>query len=156
MRVHEFLDLVARETRSALPARLRAFQSHKRYTLIQLYYGRRTVHYEVWIRGNVHAIEIGLHCEADRATNTALLEVLDKHLFEIKDALGEGVEAEQWTTTWTRVHELMPYTHLDDATALTVAARLSAMIQLLQPLIQPQTAGRVRRSASAQRAALPR
>lgn len=156
MRVHEFLDLVARETRSALPARLRAFQTHKRYTLIQLYYGRRTVHYEVWIRGNVHAIEIGLHCEADRATNTALLEVLDKHLFEIKDALGEGVEAEQWTTTWTRVHELMPYTHLDDATARTVAARLSAMIQLLQPLIQSQTAGRVRRSTSTTRAALPR
>ena len=47
-------------------------------------------------------------------------ETLDAHLFEIKHALGEHVEAEQWTKSWTRVHELMPYDKLDDATAARV------------------------------------
>src|SRR5581483_4311171 len=107
MRVHEFLNLVAQETRAGLPRGLGGFRTWKRYTLVQLFYSRRSVHYEVWVRGKERMLEIGLHCEADRATNSALLEVFDAHLFEIKDALGERMEAEQWTSSWTRVHELM-------------------------------------------------
>ncbi len=137
MRVNEFLDLVAQETRAQLPARFRKFQTWKRYTLIQLYYTRRSIHYEVWVRGNeVHALEIGLHCEADAATNRALLEKLDAHLFEIKDALGDQIEAEQWTNTWTRVHELMPYEELDEATARACAIKMADMIEVIQPMIE--------------------
>ncbi len=136
MRVNEFLNLVAQETRAALPIRFRKFHAWKRYTLIQLFYARRSIHYEVWVRGgNVHALEIGLHCEADAATNRAVLEKLDAHLFEIKHALGDHIEAEQWTKSWTRVHELMPYQHLDDATARACAKKLARMIETLQPLV---------------------
>ncbi len=154
MRVHEFLDLVAHETRAALPPRFRSFRSHKRYTLIQLSYGRRTIHYELWIRGNVKTLEIGLHCEADRATNTALLQLLDRNLFEIKEALGEHVEAEQWTNTWTRVHELMPYERLDAATARAAAQRLAAMITVLQPIVEPGMRTRVLRALGKARASV--
>jgi hypothetical protein len=135
MRVHEFLDLVARETRAQLPPRLRRFRAWKRYTLVQLFYGRRAVHYEVWIRGNLRVLEIGLHCEADRATNSDLLNLFDARLFEIKEALGENIEAEQWTSTWTRIHELMPYTKLDEATASACARRLAQVISVLQPIL---------------------
>jgi hypothetical protein len=136
MRVHQFLDLVAQETRGQLPPRLRKFRTWKRYTLIQLFYTRRSVHYEVWIRGKEKMLEIGLHCEADRATNSALLAVADAHLFEIKDMLGDHVEAEQWTTTWTRVHELMPYVKLDEKTAAAVGKRLAEMIGVLEPMME--------------------
>lgn len=135
MRVHEFLNLVAQETRAGLPRGLGGFRTWKRYTLVQLFYSRRSVHYEVWVRGKERMLEIGLHCEADRATNSALLEVFDAHLFEIKDALGERMEAEQWTSSWTRVHELMPYEKLDEATAHAAAKRLAAMICVLQPMV---------------------
>jgi hypothetical protein len=152
MRVHEFLDLVAQETRQALPPSLRRFRTWKRYTLIQLFYGRRGIHYEVWIRGPARALEIGLHCEADGATNTALLELFDANLFEIKDVLGRQVEAEQWTRSWTRVHELMPYDKLDPATAHECARRLAAMISLLQALLE-RNAVRPDARAGARRAA---
>ena len=133
--MHEFLNLVAQETRAGLPRGLGGFRTWKRYTLVQLFYARRSVHYEVWVRGKERMLEIGLHCEADRATNSALLEVFDAHLFEIKDALGERMEAEQWTSSWTRVHELMPYEKLDEATARAAGKRLAAMICVLQPMV---------------------
>lgn len=152
MRVNDFLNLVAKYTRAELPAQFGRFQTWKRYTLIQVYFTKRSVHYEVWVRGgNVHSLEIGLHCEADAATNRAILETCDAHLFEIKDALGDQIEAEQWTNTWTRVHELVPYDKLDEATAQQAAKRLAKMITVIQPLIAPgigtrtlQTLGKVR------------
>lgn len=135
MHVHEFLNLVAQEARAELPPRLGAFRTWKRYTLIQLFYKQRKVHYEVWVRGKERMLEIGLHCEADNATNTALLSLLDAHIFEIKDALGDQIEAEQWTRTWTRVHQLMPYEKLDRPTARTVGKRLAAMINVIEPML---------------------
>lgn len=155
MRVNDFLNLVAQETRSALPAPLRGFQTWKRYTLVQLYYRNRRIHYEVWVRGgNVHALEIGLHCEADAATNTRLLALVDSHLFELKHALGEQIEAEQWTSSWTRLHELLPYEKLDATTAQAAAQRLAAMITVVQPIIEPGARDRIGRAAGRVRAAL--
>ncbi len=136
MRVNEFLDLVARETQKQLPARWRNFHAWKRYTLIQLFYARRAIHYEVWVRGgNLRALEIGLHCEADAATNTRCLQLFDAQLFEIKHALGSQLEAEQWTKSWTRVHELVPYKTLDENAARECATRLARMIQFFEPLL---------------------
>jgi hypothetical protein len=138
MRVNEFLNLVAQETRAALPAPLRSFRTWKRYTLIQLYYHQRKIHYEVWVRGgDAHALEIGLHCEADAATNSRLLALFDTHLFEIQDAVSARIEAEQWTKSWTRIHEVMPYQKLDETTARLAAERLAAMITVLQPIVEP-------------------
>lgn len=155
MRVNEFLNLVAQETRAALPSPLRSFRTWKRYTLIQLFYRQRKIHYEVWVRGgNVHALEIGLHCEADAATNTRLLATLYAHMFEIHDALGERVEAEQWTKSWTRLHELMPYEKLDAATAQHAAQRLAKMIQVVQPIIEPGAGTRILRAVGKARASI--
>ncbi|MBI4675057.1 MAG: hypothetical protein HY741_25740 [Chloroflexi bacterium] len=161
MRVNDFLDLVAHETHKQLPARWRTFRTWKRYTLIQFFYSRRAIHYEVWVRGgNIHALEIGLHCEADAATNRAILEKLDVCLFEIKDALGDRIEAEQWTKSWTRVHELMPYEKLDDATARACARRLAKMIAVLEPILRtersPQRSPDARTERSPQRSPDPR
>jgi hypothetical protein len=147
MRVNDFLELVAYETRKQLPPRWRNFHTWKRYTLIQLFYGRRSIHYEVWVRGgNIHALEIGLHCEADAATNARLLALFDARLFEIKHALGEQIEAEQWTKSWTRVHELVPYEKLDETTARQGAMRLAQMILLLEPMMAARPSGSPRRS----------
>jgi hypothetical protein len=153
MRVNEFLDLVARETRAGLPPRLHAFRTWKRWTLIQFFYARRSIHYEVWVRGKEKVLELGLHCEADRATNSALLAIFDSHLLEIKDTLGGGIEAEQWTTSWTRVHELMPYAKLDPVTAQACGARLAEMIGVLQPILERD--GKSRTTGRRTKAAIP-
>jgi hypothetical protein len=138
MRVNEFLHLVAETTHSQLPARWRGFHTRTRFTLIQLYFAKRTLHYEVWVRGKERLIEIGLHFESDRATNAALLDYFREagRLFEIKAALGDEVEVEQWTASWTRVHELMPYQKLDEATGRAAAERLAKMVKTLQPMLE--------------------
>jgi hypothetical protein len=149
MRVNDFLNLVAHETHNQLPARWRNFRTWKRYTLIQIFYGRRSIHYEVWVRGgNVHALEIGLHCEADASTNSRLLNLFDARLFEIKDALGDHIEAEQWTKSWTRVHELVPYEKLDEATARQCGVRLAQMIQVLEPMMEQTPPNIIQRALS--------
>ncbi len=151
MRVNEFLHLVAESARSPLPARLRSFRTRTRFTLIQLYYSKRTIHYEIWVRGKERLIEIGLHFESDRATNAALLDYFRQapRVFEIKDTLGEGVEAEEWTTSWTRVHQVMPYQKLDAPTAQEAAKRLGAMIETLQPMLERAALGEEPRAGRA-------
>ena len=138
MRVNQFLRLVVERTRQQLPARRRDFDIRARFTLVQLFYARRTVHYEVWVRGQNRVIEIGLHFESDRVTNAGLLAYFREapRAFEIKDTLGAEVEAEQWTESWARVHELLPYTQLDAATAEQVANHLAQMIATLQPMLE--------------------
>lgn len=135
MRVNEFLHLVAEDARSLLPAKRRGFQARTRFTLIQLYYSRRTIHYEVWVRGKERLLEIGLHFEADKATNARLLDYFSARAFEIKDTLGDQVDIEQWTSTWTRIHLLTPYQRLDPETAAAAAKRLAEMIETLQPML---------------------
>ncbi len=148
MRVNEFLHLTAETTRSHLPARRRNFQTRTFYTFIQLYYTKRGIHYEVQVRGQARQIEVGLHFEADRETNSALLRYFSDHIFEVKDTLGTQVEAEQWTASWTRIHELMPYSTLDEATAFAVAERLAQMIETLQPMLEHTLSEKATRPAN--------
>lgn len=136
VRVNVFLDGVVASTRARLPPRWRRFRTRKRYTLVQLYFARRTIHYEVWIRGKERLLEVGLHCESDRETNAALLAHLSSCLFEIKEALGDQVEVEQWTSSWTRAHQLVPYEKLDDATIDVISQRLARMIEVLEPMLE--------------------
>ncbi len=138
MRVNEFLRLVAETTRSQLPPPLRRFHGRSRFTLIQLFYDKRTVHYEVWVRGKDRFLEIGLHFESTRETNAELLDYFrdPARAFEIKAELGDQVDFEEWTASWTRIHQLMPYEHLDTETAHAVAERLAKMIVTLQPMLE--------------------
>ncbi len=138
MRVNEFLRLVAVTTRAQLPARQRRFQTQMRFTFIQLFYDKRALHYEVWVRGKERLLEIGLHFESNRETNAKLLDYFREwgRSFEIKAELGDQVEAEQWTTSWTRVHQLVPYQQLDEDTARATGERLAKMIEVLQPMLE--------------------
>lgn len=135
MRVHDFLRAVVQETRLQLPRRWRGFDGRSRFTLIQLFFEKRSVHYEVWIRGGVNLIEVGLHCEADRETNARLLDYFRAREFEIHTQLGPRVECEQWTQSWTRVHQVVPYKSLDGPLVKQVANNLAKMILVLQPML---------------------
>lgn len=64
------------------------------------------------------------------------MDYFARHGFEIKDALGAGMEVEQWTTSWARVHQLVPYQRLDEATAGEIAQRLARLIEFLQPMLE--------------------
>ncbi|MFQ5860260.1 MAG: hypothetical protein ACE5IG_01760, partial [Dehalococcoidia bacterium] len=118
MRTQEFLGRLAEAVRSRLPAGLRGFTARRPFGgLIKLHYGPSWyIHYEVWIQPRpsrasgqgLGIVEVGLHFEADPETNARCLAWLSQHFEVIRRALGPRAEPEQWTSSWTRLHESVP------------------------------------------------
>lgn len=118
-----------------LPAPWAAPQVRLRGWLAQLSFGEPRQHYEVWYHGRSQRVEVGLHLEADAATNQRLLAYLDGHLLPIKAALGAQAELEPWDRGWVRLYETLPAERLDETLAERVATRLAAYVAVLQPLL---------------------
>ncbi len=57
-----------------------------------------------------------------------------RHLFEIKAALGEGVEAEMWDRGWAKIYEIYPGQPRTEAYQAQLGARLAEMISHLHPI----------------------
>jgi hypothetical protein len=136
MRIQEFQIALVNQTRKQLPRKLKNFEPRSFFTIVKLSYANPKIHYEVWVRGQEHLVEVGLHFEADKETNDALREHFDARAFEIRAALGTRVEVEQWTNSWSRVHEVMPYTKLNAELVESVAKKLAKMITVLQPMLE--------------------
>ncbi len=118
-----------------LPPELQTIQVRQPFRwLIQFHYGEPRLHYEVSrVRGR-DGWEIGFHCEArDKRLNRFLLDGFRRNLFEIKDALGDGIEAEMWDRGWTKIYEVMPSEQLTSAYQLRVGSRLAEIIVVLHP-----------------------
>jgi hypothetical protein len=50
------------------------------------------------------------------------------------------VELEEWTSSWTRIHQTLPYDPLSEPLAEEVARRLAEMIAVLQPIVEAERA----------------
>ncbi|MBI5649695.1 MAG: hypothetical protein HZC40_04495 [Chloroflexi bacterium] len=135
MRIQQFQVSLVEKTRAQLPRARQNFKARAFFTLVKIFYARPKIHYEVWVRGKEHLIEIGLHCEADKATNDALLVFFHAHGIEIFAELGARIEIEQWTTAWSRVHEVVPYETLDADLVDALAHKLARMISVLEPML---------------------
>jgi hypothetical protein len=112
-------------------------QSRVRASLLNLHFGEPRQHYEVWLRRPAGLIEVGLHFEGNRDDNLARLEAVVDAMPAVLAALGPAVEVEEWTETWTRIHETHPLDVLDEATALAIGERLAAYVRALEPLVAP-------------------
>ncbi len=135
MRLQQFQVSFVDKTRQQLPRSLRDFHARSFFTLVKLSYAHPKIHYEVAVRGKERLLEIGLHCEDDKSVNDALLVFFEARAFEIHAELGARVEIEQWTNTWSRVHQVMPYTALDATLVEQVADELARMITVLEPMV---------------------
>lgn len=138
MRSSDFFGALPDATRARLPKRWQAFRFLKRSWLVQLYYVHPLLHYEVWNLGDRRgSLEVGLHFESrDRNENDRLLRGFLAHLFEIKAALGDSVEAEAWDKGWTKVYELFPREPFTPEYVDRVAARLAQIIAVMQPIFE--------------------
>jgi len=119
-----------------LPETLRGIKVRQPYRwIVQLHYGEPRLHYEVSSAKHRPGWELGFHCEArDKRLNRFLLEGFRRYLFEIKDTLGEQVEAEMWDRGWTKIYEVYPEGNLTEAYQRQVGARLAAFIVCLHPI----------------------
>ena len=133
----EFLRSLPAQVTPHLPPALASIQARQPWGwLIQFHYGEPALHYEVapakWREG----WELGLHFEAkDSRLNGYLLAGFCRYLFEIKDTLGDGFEAETWDKGWTKVYEVYPARKLTEAHQAEVGRRLAKIIACLQPIL---------------------
>ena len=130
------MPLVLQHTMDRLPPDLRDARSRIRSVWLQLHYHTPRVHYEVWLARKIERIEIGLHFEGPRDVSYLWAERIAPYMPEIQAALGPAVELEEWTSSWTRLHQTLPYDPLTETLADEVAARLAATITTLQPIIE--------------------
>lgn len=135
MRPQEFLQAVRDRVVRRLPERERSFRSRIVYATLQLHYGNPRVHYEVWLVHKTGRIEVGLHFEAEREENARAAATLAPHVHAIRAAVGDDVELEQWTPSWTRLHVTLPLGPLTADLCDTVARRLAGLIAVTHPLL---------------------
>jgi hypothetical protein len=135
MRSTDFLSHVVKAVRPKLPTEWQEFEINGFGSLVKLYYGDPSVHFEFWVQNKTSRVEVGLHLEADQATNDQLMAYFAGRFVEVQAALGPRIELDEWTRTWGRIHEMVPFTVLDEALVERVARRLSQLITVLQPML---------------------
>jgi hypothetical protein len=141
MNNREFLSALPELIRARLPQELRGFETRQTGTLVKLYYWDLSVHYEVWLQRRTDRIEIGLHFEGEREENHWWLQRLAAHYEDIFQGVGPEIEAEEWTAKWTRLHQMMSLTPLDEQRLHEVARRMAQMIVVLHPLVSDSEEG---------------
>lgn len=139
MRVTEFMGILQERVLVYLPAELReGIQPRIRSSWFKAHYHSPKVHYEVWLARKTGRIEIGLHFEGPRDFSYRWLELMAGHAPEIMDRLGPEFEFEEWTPSWTRIHQTVLYDPLSEALADDVARRLGRVITVLQPIVETE------------------
>ena len=135
LRTRDFLALLPGLTRPLLPEDLQDFVVRgPMFSLVGLHYGEPRVHYEVWVQRRAAVLELGLHFEAEAERNAAGLLALSEYADAIGGRLGPRVEGEEWTKSWTRIHETAALRPLTPDYAAAVAKRLAALVAVLEPL----------------------
>ncbi|MEX0800507.1 MAG: hypothetical protein WD379_04745 [Dehalococcoidia bacterium] len=140
LRVRDFMPLVLERATELVPPELRGFQSRIRFTWLWLHYWTPKVHYEVWLTRKTSRIEIGLHFEGEREFSYRWAELMAARMPEIMAGLGPDVELEEWTPSWTRIHQTIPYDPLTEPLADEIAHRLAEMVAVLQPIVAEERA----------------
>ena len=131
MRVADFMAQIRHRTLELLPRGLReGLTARVRFVWLQMHYHSPKVHYEVWLTRKTGRLEIGLHFEGPRE--------FSYRWAEIAAGLGPHVELEEWTPSWTRIHQTLLYDPPSEALAEEVARRLAEMITVLQPIVESE------------------
>jgi hypothetical protein len=138
IKVSEFVKQVPQVARGQLPKELRNFQVFLMPWLSQVYYDDKRLHYEIVklpTRYGDNRLELGLHFESkDRAVNDSLLLGFDRHLWEVREALGADWWAEPWDRGWTKIYTAFDYQAMDNDLLEDTAQQLAKAICVLQPI----------------------
>ena len=103
--------------------------------IIQFYDSEPRLHYEVGRAWRHPGLELGFHFESrDKVLNRTLLEGFQRNLFEVKDSLGDQVEAEMWDRGWSKVYEVLPASQYTSEFHQEVGQRLARLITTLHPI----------------------
>jgi hypothetical protein len=142
MKVGDFMARLQEETLSLLPAKLRKeCTARVRSVWFQVHFHSPKVHYEVWLTRKTERIEIGLHFEGPQEFSYAWAACFAGHMAEVQAKCGPTFELEEWTASWARIHETIPYDPLSEALADEVASRLARLITVCEPIVEASRGG---------------
>jgi hypothetical protein len=131
----DFLRGVLEATRAGLPTELQGLASRQQGALIKLFAEDPAVHFELWLHRARGRVELGLHFETrDAGRNQRLLEYVAGELPLLKEALGDGIEAEPWDKGWTRVYLTQPLARLGPEEQGRLATAFARLIETLEPI----------------------
>lgn len=137
MRVADFMALLQDRTLELLPPDLRESCQHRvRFVWFQVHFHSPKVHYEVWLARKNERIEIGLHFEGPQEFSYAWAGLIAEHMSEIQSQLGPDYELEEWTASWARLHETVPYDPPTPELADEIATRFARLIAVCQPIVE--------------------
>lgn len=133
---NKFLQGLPTAVTDHLPPDLQTLQVRRPWQwLVQFHYGEPRLHYEIAPVARREAWELGFHCEAkDSNLNKFLLKGFRQHLFEIKDVLGDRIEAEMWDRGWSKIYETIPAEPLTTAYQTQIGRRLAEIIICVHPI----------------------
>jgi hypothetical protein len=149
MHYQPFLQLVLdRLERDATPA-LRPWHARIRHAMLQIHYGNPRVHYELWLQSRTQRAEIGLHFEDEPELNQRWAALFAERVFELQHAVGAGVELEEWTAAWTRLHLTVPMEPLEAPFSTDLAGHFGRLIAATADGVRSGPPARARRPAVA-------
>src|SRR5512140_219261 len=144
MQWSSFLRELPTDLRADLPPRLATFRWRSGHAQAKAWYGNTDLHYEVWVRGRLRVVELGLHFEADALTNARLLAAFRARAKDVKRGLGKDARIEEWDKGWARVWEPIPLELDNDALRERVHARLRDYMSTLEPMLRDELPSDVR------------
>lgn len=130
-----FLRTLPAAIRPQLPTHLQGFTVHQPFRwVIQMHYGEKRLHYEIGRVARAKDLELALHFEArDKTLNRYLLTGFRRHLIEIRDVLGDSVEAEMWDRGWSKLYERFPAGEVSESYQAAVAQRMAQLMTVWHP-----------------------
>lgn len=152
-----FLRGLPATLREDLPAPLRDFRWSAYSYQAKAWYGNDDLHYEIWVRGRLRVVELGLHFEADDLTNARLLAAFGARAKDVKRRLGKDARIEEWDKGWARVWEPISLELSDEELRNRVGTRFADYMRVLEPIVRDELPSDVRWvMPAARRAAGPR
>lgn len=139
-----FLRALERDLRADLPPPLGAFGWRSGHAQAKAWYGNTDLHYEVWVRGRLRVVELGLHFESDALTNARLLAAFRARAKDVKRGLGTDARIEDWDRGWARVWEPISLELPSDALRASVRGRLRDYMRTLEPMLREELPSDVR------------
>jgi len=135
--LHAVYDALTRDP----PSALEGHEWRIRWSLLQIFFADPKVHYEVWVQKKHRRIELGLHFECEHEESYRWAAALASRADEIMAQLGPDAELEEWTESWTRLHEVRTFEKdLTEELARETAERLARYIAVLQPVVEEERA----------------
>ena len=131
LKAREFVFYTEDQALAGLPSDFPRPERRVMWTILQLHYGNPNVHFEVQPQVARGQVELGLHFEGPVEMNDVWALGLAERAAELRCALGDAWELEEWTASWRRLHRVFHFDRLTAELGREVAAEFTKLLMTL-------------------------